>query len=82
MARNPLPAGLLRERAREVGLADAGRAGDEHVLVLLDPAARGELAHDGLVELAPGRESMSSMQAGARRSLASAQARSSRLFSR
>ena len=36
-------------------MPDAGRAGDEDLLVLLDPAAGGELADDGLVELAPGR---------------------------
>ncbi len=46
---------LLRERARDVRLADARRAGDDHVLVLVHPATGCELAHDGLVELAFGR---------------------------
>src|SRR6185437_3114540 len=46
---------LLRERAGDVRLADAGRARDDHVLVLVHPAARGELADDGLVQLAPRR---------------------------
>src|SRR3990172_2133356 len=46
-----LAAGLLRERTSEVGLPDAGRPGDGDVVVLLDPAAGGELAHAGFVEL-------------------------------
>jgi len=43
---------LLRERAREVRLAGPGHAGDQHVLVLGDPAARGELANLRAVEFA------------------------------
>ena len=35
---------LLAERAGQVGLADAGRAGDQDVAVLDDPATGGELA--------------------------------------
>ena len=46
--------GLVRERAGDEGLARAGGAGDEHVLVLGDPAAGGELADLGAIELAAG----------------------------
>src|SRR5262249_34917938 len=43
---------LLREGAGEVGLAGAGLAGDDDVLMLGDPAAGPELTHERLVELA------------------------------
>ena len=46
-----LAAGLLGERAGDEGLADAGRSGDDDVVVLLDPAAGRELADLGAVEL-------------------------------
>ena len=45
---------LLRECTRDVGLADSGRAGDQHVLVLDHPATRRELTDLRLVELALG----------------------------
>jgi hypothetical protein len=48
--------GLVREGAREVGFSGAGRAGDDHGLVLGDPSARGELTDDGLFELPLARE--------------------------
>ena len=51
----PLPARLPRECARDVGLAGAGLAGDQDVLVLGHPAARTELADLRLVEFALGR---------------------------
>ena len=47
-----LTARLMRERACDPALARARCAGDEDCLMLLDPAARGELADHGLVELA------------------------------
>jgi hypothetical protein len=50
-----LAARLMRQGAGEEALADAGGADQDHVVVLGDPAAGGELADDGLVELAPGR---------------------------
>src|SRR3970282_2856173 len=50
-----LAAGLGAEGAGEEGLAHAGRPADQDLLVLLDPAAGGELADEGLVELAGGR---------------------------
>jgi hypothetical protein len=43
---------LVGERASDVALARAGGAGDDHRLVLRDPAARRERAHEGLVEVA------------------------------
>jgi len=50
-----LATGLVGERAREEAFPDAGRPDQDHVVVFLDPAAGGELADDGLVELAAGR---------------------------
>jgi len=50
-----LAAGLGAEGAGDEGLAHAGRPADQDLLVLLDPAAGGELADEGLVELAAGR---------------------------
>src|SRR5207245_9540309 len=50
-----LAAGLVGERAREEAFPDAGRPDQDHVVVFLDPAAGGELADDGFVELAAGR---------------------------
>src|SRR2546426_10628307 len=49
-----LAARLLREGAGDKRLARPGRARDEDLLVLVDPAAGGELADDGPVELAAG----------------------------
>jgi hypothetical protein len=43
------------EGTSDEALAGAGGAGDEDLLVLGDPAAGGELADDGLVELPAGR---------------------------
>ena len=45
-------AGLVAERAGDPALADAGRAGDEQVLVPLDPVAGGELLEQRAVEAA------------------------------
>ena len=45
---------LMGERAGDEGLAGAGGPGDEHVVVLGDPAAGGELAEQRLVELTLG----------------------------
>jgi hypothetical protein len=42
------------EGTGDEALAGAGGAGDEHLLVLVDPAARGELADHGLVEFPAG----------------------------
>src|SRR5206468_8068271 len=50
-----LAASLLRESAGDEGLADACGAGDDHVVVLLDPAAGGERADLGFVELTASR---------------------------
>jgi hypothetical protein len=47
--------GLVGEGAGDEALAGAGGARDEDLLVLVDPAAGGELADHGLVELAAGR---------------------------
>jgi len=47
-----LAARLLGEGAPEVRLPRAGRPADQNVVVGLDPAAGGELAEEGLVELA------------------------------
>jgi hypothetical protein len=49
-----LPTSPMGERAREVRLAGARCARDEHAVVLLDPAARRQLSDDGLVELPSG----------------------------
>src|SRR5262245_17671836 len=46
--------GLGGEGTGHEALAGAGGAGDEDLLVLVDPAAGGELADDGLVQLAAG----------------------------
>ena len=48
-------AGLVSQGTGDEALARAGRAGDEDLLVLGDPAAGGELADHGLVELPAGR---------------------------
>jgi len=50
-----LAAGLVREGAGDETLPDAGRTDQDDVLVILDPAAGGELPDDRLVELAAGR---------------------------
>jgi hypothetical protein len=50
-----VPAGLLGQGARQVGLPDAGHPGHQDRLVLLHPQARGKLAEGGLVEFAFGR---------------------------
>src|SRR5262245_10638024 len=47
--------GLLGEGAADEGLAGAGGTDDQEILMLLDPAAGGELPHEGFVQLAPGR---------------------------
>src|SRR5713101_7847129 len=46
-------ASLLGERTGDVGLADAGRAGEDDVGVFFDPAAGGELADLCAIEIAP-----------------------------
>src|ERR1700674_3914536 len=43
-------AGLLRQRTTEPRLPDAALAGDEHVAMLGDPAAGGELLENSFVE--------------------------------
>ena len=50
-----LPTRLVGQGAGHKRFPGAGRAGDEHLLVLGHPAAGGELAEQGLVELPPGR---------------------------
>ena len=50
-----LTTGLLAQRTGEVGLADAGRAGDQDVMMLGDPLARGELPDRGAVQVASRR---------------------------
>src|SRR5262249_57838539 len=50
-----LAARLLREGAGEVRLAGARGAGDEHVVMLGDPAAGREMADQRLVEFPAGR---------------------------
>ena len=50
----PLATGLMSERAPDERLASAGRADEQQVLMLLDPAAGGELPHEGFVQLALG----------------------------
>src|SRR6185312_13832021 len=49
-----LAAGGLSERGAEVRLPDARLADDDHVVLLADPLAGGEVAHDRLVEAATG----------------------------
>ena len=51
-----LAAGLMGERTGQEAFPHTGGADHDDVLVLVDPAAGGELADEGLVELAPGRE--------------------------
>src|SRR2546430_12768870 len=51
----PLATRLLRESTGEVRLPGSGGAGDDDVLVLLDPAAGGELADHRLFKLSPRR---------------------------
>ncbi len=46
----PLATGLLPERTGQKGLADAGGAGDQDVVVLDDPAADGELPDHGAIQ--------------------------------
>src|SRR5690606_12950247 len=46
---------LLPERARQVGLAHAGGSGDDHVEMVVDPAAGGQFSDERLVEAAAGR---------------------------
>jgi hypothetical protein len=48
-------AGLVAEGAGDEGFADAGGTADEDLLVLVHPAAGGELADEGLVEFPAGR---------------------------
>ena len=43
---------MVGQRTGDEALPGAGGAGDQDLLVFLDPAAGGELPHDGLVELA------------------------------
>ena len=43
-------AGLVRQRASDPTFADAGRADDDQVLMLIDPVAGGELGEQRLVE--------------------------------
>ena len=45
-----LSTGFVGERAGEVGLADAGRADDEHVVMLLDPGTLGQLQEQRLIQ--------------------------------
>src|SRR4030095_9498609 len=46
----------LAESTGDVALAHAGRSGEKHVQVLVDPAAAGKLAHHGLVDAATRRD--------------------------
>ena len=48
----PLATGLLSERTGQIGLADAGGAGDQDVVVLDNPAADGELPDHGPIQAA------------------------------
>ena len=48
-----LAARLLAERTRQIRLADAGRAGDQDVVMLGEPPTRRELADQRAIELAP-----------------------------
>ena len=50
-----LPTRVLAQRARQVGLPDAGRPGDEDVAVFGDPPAGGELADQRPIEFAARR---------------------------
>ena len=49
-------AGLVAERAGDPALADAGRAGDQQILVAVDPVASDELLEQGAVEAADGAQ--------------------------
>ena len=49
-------AGLVPEGAGDPGFADAGRAGDQQILVAVDPIAGGELLEQGAVEAAGGAQ--------------------------
>jgi hypothetical protein len=51
---HPVPARGLRECGAEEGLPHTRLADDDHVLLVLDPLASGEVADDGLVEAARG----------------------------
>ena len=51
----PVTTGVLAQRTRDVRLADAGRSGDEDVAMFGDPLARGQLADQRPIELAPRR---------------------------
>src|SRR5439155_6936791 len=51
----PLAARLMRQGAGEETLADPSGPDQDHVVMLGDPAAGGELADDGPLELASGR---------------------------
>ena len=50
-----LPTRVLAERAPQVRLADAGRAGDEDIAVFGDPPAGGELSNQRPIEFAARR---------------------------
>jgi hypothetical protein len=50
-----LPTRVLPQRARQVGLPDASRPGDEDVAVFRDPPSGGELAHQRPIEFAARR---------------------------
>src|SRR5262249_16053097 len=43
---------LLAQATREKAFADAGRPGDQHVLMIDDPSAGGELPNEGAIEFA------------------------------
>lgn len=47
-----VPTGLVGQRAGEEGLADAGRAAHEHILVRLDPVTGHQAGEQGPVEAA------------------------------
>lgn len=51
----PLATRLLPEGTGEIGLADPGGAGDEHMLVLRNPAPGGELPHERAIQTATRR---------------------------
>ena len=75
-------AGLVAEGAGQPGLADAGRAGEQQLLVAVDPIAGGQPLEQGAVEAArTARKSTSSTQAAWRRAANFSRA-TSRRFSR
>lgn len=45
---------MVRERAVDVDLTDAGGSGDDDAEMIVDPAVGRELPHDGLFETANG----------------------------